>query len=78
MYLKKITSQRIKLSAAEVELIEKAEEFFNDLFHLAPEGDDVEAFAKDALSNIQYIQLLLEYDDSEYWINCHDEEDEVY
>lgn len=78
MYLKKITTQKIKLSTAEVELIDKAEAFFNDLYHIAPCGDDVEAFAKNALSNIQDIQLLLEHDSSEYWINCYDEESENY
>ena len=76
MYLKKITSQRIKLSTDEVELIDKAEEFFKNLYCLAPEDDDVGFFARDILSNIQDIQLLLEHDSSEYWINCHDEESE--
>lgn len=78
MYLKKIATQKIKLSAAEVELIDKAKAFFNDLYHIAPEHDEVEILAKDVFSNIQDIQLLLEHDSSEYWISCYDEESEVH
>lgn len=74
MYIKRVVSQKIILTPEEYNSILAAKSAFLALYHLAPEGGDVETMAHEIVENIGDIQNLIEQNSVGYIINCYNEE----